>query len=153
MQSRECQVADWPAHKIRCKPVEMSPQKLELHFTVGRGGERITFKEDIPALLCQRDAPRELTSRFVSNLVDTREEQVLAQRPGQCLYCTKQATRLQTTLMITLHGSPPTVFAMGQPLCTKNRDSPCAIKSEEIVQQGLNDPNSPASKAEVYKRQ
>ncbi|KAJ7796861.1 hypothetical protein B0H14DRAFT_2913238, partial [Mycena olivaceomarginata] len=61
--NRECQAAHWPVHKIHCKPIQLSPQKLELHFTVNKSTKSITFLEDIPVLFCQRDAPRELTSR------------------------------------------------------------------------------------------
>ncbi|KAF8191463.1 hypothetical protein K438DRAFT_891052 [Mycena galopus ATCC 62051] len=128
----------------------MSPQKLELHFTIGGTGnaEKVTFLENIPALFCQVDAPRELTSRWVGNLVNIHEEGVLAQYPGRCTYCPKQAVALQTTLAITLHGNPPTVLALAQRLCERNRNSPCAIKAEEKTQQGIN--TFPGG--EVYRR-
>ncbi|KAJ7261263.1 hypothetical protein B0H12DRAFT_345125 [Mycena haematopus] len=144
--NRECQVADWPSHKLHCKRFEMSPQKLELHFTIGN--ERITFLEDIPVLFCRPDAPRDLTSRWISNLVDTHEAKVLAQYPGQCIYCPKPAVGLKTTLMVTLHGKPPTVLALAHHLCSKKRDSPCAIKAEDALQQGLDAPDFPGG--EVY---
>ncbi|KAJ7491459.1 hypothetical protein B0H11DRAFT_2009139 [Mycena galericulata] len=151
--NRECQAAHWATHKKHCKVIEMSPQKLQLHFTVGRSGERITFEENIPAAFCRRDAPRELTSRWVSNLVDTHEEEVLARHPDSvCLYCYKPAIKLQTTLAITLHGNPPTVMVLGQPLCTKNRNDMCAIQAQQTTDRGIEDPNFPVRGVEVYQR-
>ncbi|KAJ7021814.1 hypothetical protein C8F04DRAFT_259002 [Mycena alexandri] len=150
--NRECQAAHWHTHKIHCKRVEMSPQKLQLHFTVGRSGPPITFHENIPAAFCQRDAPRDLTSRWVSQLVDTHEEEVLVRHPGRpCLYCGKPAIKLHTTLAITLHGNPPTVFAMGQPLCTKNRNDGCAVQAQATIDQGLQSPDFPGRGTEIYK--
>ncbi|KAJ7111180.1 hypothetical protein C8R43DRAFT_160738 [Mycena crocata] len=149
--NRECQTAHWPTHKIRCKPIELSPQKLQLHFTVGRDAKPITFEENIPAAFCQRDAPRDLTSRWVGNLVDTREEEALARHPGSvCLYCYKPATRLHTTLAVTLHGNPPTVFVVGQPLCTLNRNNTCASQAQATMDQGFADPSFPARGEDIY---
>ncbi|KAJ6577692.1 hypothetical protein B0H19DRAFT_1121099 [Mycena capillaripes] len=151
--NRECQAAHWPTHKIHCKAIQMSPQKLQLHFTVGRDGETITFEENIPAIFCQRDAPRDLTSRWISNLVDTHEEEVLARHPDSvCLYCYKPAIKLQTTLSVVLHGNPPTVFVMCQPLCTKNRNDTCAIQAQATIDCSMEDPSFPGRGAEVYWR-
>ncbi|KAJ7349061.1 hypothetical protein DFH08DRAFT_134680 [Mycena albidolilacea] len=147
MQNRECQAAHWPVHKMHCKPIQLSPQKLELHFTVNKSTKSITFLEDIPVLFCQCDAPRELTSRWVSNLVDTHEEEVLVQSPGRCTYCPNPAVALKTALAIVLHDNPPTVLVSGQRLCSRNRNSSCALMAEAIVQEGINSPDFPG---EVY---
>ncbi|KAJ7689775.1 hypothetical protein B0H17DRAFT_1202026 [Mycena rosella] len=101
-------------------------------------------------MFCSRDAPRDITSRWVSNLVDTHEEEVLARNPGcACLYCGKPAIKLQTTLAITLHGDPPTIQVLCQPLCTKNRDDACAIQAQETIDQGIG--NYPGRGTEVYR--
>ncbi|KAJ6583620.1 hypothetical protein DFH09DRAFT_1144756 [Mycena vulgaris] len=150
--NRECQAAHWPTHKPHCKPIELSPQKLHLHFNVGRDGQRITFYENIPAIFCRRDAPRDITSRWVSNLVDTHEEEVLTRHHGcVCLYCGKPAIKLQTTLAITLHGNPPTMEVTCQPLCTKNRNDACAIQAQETIDRGMADPSFPGRGTEVYR--
>ncbi|KAJ7160026.1 hypothetical protein C8R43DRAFT_1105369 [Mycena crocata] len=150
--NRKCQTAHWPTHKIYCKPVQMSPQKLQLKFTIGRSGAPITFEEDIPAAFCQRDAPRDLTSRWVGNLVKTREETVLARLPGSvCVYCYKPAIKLHTTLALTLHGDPPTVFAVSQLLCTKNRYDACAVQSQETIDRAMAEPDFPEG-GEIYRQ-
>ncbi|KAF7359216.1 Zinc finger MYND domain-containing protein 10 [Mycena sanguinolenta] len=146
--NRECQVAHWPEHKIRCKKFEMSPEKLRLQFFVG--DKEILFLEDIPALLCQPNAPRELTSRWVSNLVDTHTEKVLEQHPGRCVYCSKQAMALKTTPMVTLNSKPPTILVLARHLCANNRSSPCAVKLEEELQRGFNSPDFPKG-GELYR--
>ncbi|KAJ7642463.1 hypothetical protein DFH06DRAFT_1214794 [Mycena polygramma] len=149
--NRECQVAHWPTHKIHCKSVELSPQKLQLIFTVGRGGLPIIFQEDMPALFRRKDAPRELTSRWVSGVVDTREEEVLARSPGSlCVYCGKAAIKLHTTLALTLTADPPTAFVVCQPICTKNRNDTCAVQAQATMDAGIQDPSFPGRREDVY---
>ncbi|KAJ7077014.1 hypothetical protein B0H15DRAFT_934141 [Mycena belliarum] len=149
--NRECQTADWPKHKIHCKKIELSPQKLQMIFTVGRGGPPITFQENIPAAFCQRDAPRELTSRWVGQLVDTHEEEVLARSPGStCLYCGRPAIKLQTTLAVTLVDKPPTALIVCQPICTKNRNDPCAIEAQKTMDDGMANPSFPGRKGDIH---
>ncbi|KAJ7349136.1 hypothetical protein DFH08DRAFT_136460 [Mycena albidolilacea] len=46
--NRKCQAAHWPVHKIHCKPIQISPQKLELHFTVNKSTKSITFWRTFP---------------------------------------------------------------------------------------------------------
>ncbi|KAF7359228.1 Zinc finger MYND domain-containing protein 10 [Mycena sanguinolenta] len=146
--NRDCQIAHWPEHKIRCQKFEMSPQKLHLHFTIG--DEELAFLEDIPTLLCQRDAPRELTSQWASNLVDTYTGKLLAQYPNRCIYCPKQATALKTTLVMSLPCTPPTMRVLAHHLCVNNRNSPCAVKAEDTFQEVINAPDWPG--ADVYSR-
>ncbi|KZP31470.1 hypothetical protein FIBSPDRAFT_945003 [Athelia psychrophila] len=134
------------------------PSKLELIFTVGRDGGPILFKEDIPALLCQRDCPRDLSSRRVSNLVDTLEMEVLSRHAewrlggASCLYCGKPAMCLHTAVMITLHADPPTMRVPAQPLCSKKNDRKCALAAQKTFADGMNDLNGPCLEdgAEVY---
>ncbi|KAJ7349049.1 hypothetical protein DFH08DRAFT_864228 [Mycena albidolilacea] len=147
--SRECQVAHWPVHKVHCKPIQLSPQKLQLHFSVNKSTKPVSFFEDIPILFCQRDAPRELTSRWVSNLVDTREEEVLAQSSGRCTYCSNPAVALKTTLAVALHENPPTALVSAQRLCSRDASSSCALMAETNVQDTINSPDFPSG-GEVY---
>jgi hypothetical protein len=150
-QNRECQAAHWSAHKTHCKSIPLSPEELQLHFTVGRSSERITFHENMPAAFCRRDAPRDLTSRWVSNLVKTHEEEVLERHPNSlCVYCFKPAIKLHTTITLTLHTSPPTVFVLCQPVCTKNRNDACAMQAQETIDRGMADPNFPTG-GEIYR--
>ncbi|KAJ7652471.1 hypothetical protein DFH06DRAFT_1206203, partial [Mycena polygramma] len=148
--NRECQIAHWPKHKIHCKPVELSPQKLQLIFTVGRNGPPIPFEEDIPALF-RRHAPRDMTSRWIGQLVDTHEEEVLSRSPGSlCLYCGKPAIKLQTTLAVTLTDDPPTAHVTCQPLCTKNRYDACALQALALMDSALKDPSFPSREEDIY---
>ncbi|KAJ7713818.1 hypothetical protein B0H16DRAFT_1619956 [Mycena metata] len=128
--NRECQAAHWSTHKNHCKKVQMSPQKLQLHFTAGPTVPPITFHEDIPAAFCQ--------------------QKVLARYSGlPCFYCGKQAIRLHTTLTISLYENPPTVWCGGPPLCTKNRNDGCAIQARAEIEKVLQSPNFPPD-AEIY---
>jgi hypothetical protein len=128
----------------------MSAKKLELVFMVQDGGpgdaQPIVFKEDIPAALCKKSASRELTSPFISQIVDNREQEALAARERRCLYCGRKATCLYSTPMSTLHGDPPTILNMAQALCTKNGSTPCAREAYQRIQDGLHDPNGPIQK-------
>ncbi|KAJ7633522.1 hypothetical protein DFH06DRAFT_1479491 [Mycena polygramma] len=109
--NRECQVAHWRTHKSYCESIELSPQKLHFVFNVGRDGPPITFEEDMPALFRRQDAPRDLTSRWVTDVADSHEEEVLARSPGSlCVECGKPAVRLYTTLIAALTADQPTVF-------------------------------------------
>ncbi|KAJ7769872.1 hypothetical protein B0H16DRAFT_1516670 [Mycena metata] len=148
--NRECQAAHWSTHRNHCKKVQMSPQKLQLHFTAGPTVPPITFHEDIPAPFCQRDGPRDLTNQWLGQLVDSLEEKVLARYSGlPCVYCGKQAIRLHTTLTISLYENPPTVWCGGPPLCTKDRNDGCAIQARAEIEKVLQSPNFPPD-AEIY---
>ncbi|KAK7035784.1 zinc finger MYND domain-containing protein 10 [Favolaschia claudopus] len=147
--NRECQRAHWSAHKKHCKPHELSPQKLDLRFYINHDPP-VLMQEDIPLILCSRDAPRELTSRWISNLVNTHEEGVLEKRAGPCTYCPEPGVALHTTLSVTLHQSPPTVLVVGQRLCQRNRFSPCAIMAEKTMQDGMKAPGFPGEPSDVY---
>ncbi|KAJ7187249.1 hypothetical protein C8R46DRAFT_1059250 [Mycena filopes] len=151
---RDCQAAHWPTHKLHCKVIAFSPKQLQMHFTVGRSGKPHTFHEDMPAAFAQRDAPRELTSRWISQLVDSHEEEVLARHPeSTCLYCGKDAIKLFTTLAVTLTADPPTVFVLCQPLCTKDRNDACALQAQDTIDSGLSAPDFPGREsAEVYRQ-
>lgn len=153
MQNRECQVADWSHHKKACTFVDVSPQKLELHFAVNRSGAPITFKLDIPAIFTIRDCPRDLSQTWLTNVVNTREKRALQiyteSVPGEatCLYCRKPATCLYSTIMASLHVDPPTVFVAAQSLCMRKLDIQCAIKAKKAEADMRKDTDGPFAQA------
>lgn len=125
------------------KPNPSRPMK-KLHLTYMIGGEdgpTVTFVDDIPAEYCKIDAPREATSKFITDVMDRREGQALMHWNSSCMYCDRPAQTLFAVPAVTLHAETPVVLASAQPLCSLS--GPCGRRGYTILQAAMMDANSP----------
>lgn len=128
-----------------------SPAMLRLEMKYMMQGEpEIVFMEDIPAEYCLPNAPKEVTSKFLQDLIDLREPDILAARTYHCLYCHKPAACVFGMPMVTLAAPTPSVINLAQPLCQRN--TACAREAFRRIQEGLRDPHGPLTKGgvEIY---
>ncbi|KZP19580.1 hypothetical protein FIBSPDRAFT_827839 [Athelia psychrophila] len=124
-------------------------KKLHLKYILGGDGPTVPFLEDIPAELCDINAPREATSKFISDLIELRDVDALKRWDSTCLFCARRAQALYSIPGVTLHVEPPTVLVTALPLCSMT--NACARKAGTLMENAMMDPNGPIMKeASVY---
>ncbi|RDB23979.1 hypothetical protein Hypma_008833 [Hypsizygus marmoreus] len=138
-----------------CKPEPASPETpppgmviLNLNVIVAlRSGRRtFLFKEPIPIEFTEPGAPRQITSVFLTNLIEKREAELVQANAWSCLYCNKPAEECYGIPSVVLTEKPPTIFNMTQPLCSMR--SACAREAYGRMQAGLVSPDFPGG--DVY---
>lgn len=124
-------------------------KKLHLKYILGGDGPTIPFLEDIPAELCAIDAPREATSKFITELIELRDVDALKRWNSTCLFCARHAQVLYSIPGVTLHVEPPTVLVTALPMCSMV--SACAGRAAMLMENAMMDPNGPMKAGSVYK--
>ncbi|KAF7980822.1 hypothetical protein HWV62_36444 [Athelia sp. TMB] len=126
-------------------------KKLRLEYMLARDGPTVEFFQDIPAEYCTPNAPRETTSKFITDLMEIADVEALKAWNSTCLFCQKlRAKALFTVPAATLTAEKPIVLVTAIPLCSMS--SACARQAYALVQSAMLDPNGPMQEegASVY---